>query len=370
MNYPLARRERLGRLLHEEGVDGLLISNPVNVSYLTNFSGDSSYLVLGRAQTILVSDGRFPDQIAEECPGLAMHIRPMSQNTHQAIADVLQKLGLRSVGFESAHLSVADLESFRQLAPTVDWKQGKDRVEKLRVIKDESELAEIKAAIRMAEKAFAMFKALLQPKDTEKELTDAMESYVRRAGARCSSFPSIIGVDERAALPHAPPTDRAVGAARLLLVDWGASGRFYKSDLTRVLVARNYSSVPRDDGKVAKVYMAVLHAQKAAIAAIRPGVKASAVDAAARSVIDAAGFGPYFNHGLGHGLGLQVHEGPGLRAISTDVLQPGMVTTVEPGIYLPDWGGVRIEDDVLVTPDGCEVLSHVPKELEESVLDF
>jgi Xaa-Pro aminopeptidase len=167
-----------------------------------------------------------------------------------------------------------------------------------------------------------------------------------------------------------------VGDARLLLVDWGASGRFYKSDLTRVLVARNYSAFSRSarreraDGKLERVYNTVLRAQRAAIAAVRPGAKASDVDAAARSVIDAADFGSYFNHGLGHGIGLQVHEGPNLRTISTDVLEPGMVTTIEPGIYLPGWGGVRLEDDVLVTAEGNEVMTAVDKDWQSLVLDF
>jgi len=376
MNYPLLRRKQLARLLKDEGVDAFLISNPVNVTYLTGFSGDSSYLVLGKRQTVLVSDGRFVEQIAEECPGLAAHIRTMKQSTPQAVSDVLKKLGLHSVGFESAHLSVAELESFRELAPGLDWKGGRNRVEKLRVLKDPSELEQIRAAIRIAEKAFAMFKALLRPEDTEKSLTDAMESYIRRAGGKCSAFPAIVAVDERAALPHAPPTDRPVGAARLLLVDWGASGSFYKSDLTRVLIARNYSTFSRSarrqpaDGKLERVYQTVLRAQEAAIAAVRPGVKASDVDGAARGVIDGAGLGNYFNHGLGHGIGLQVHEGPNVRAISTDVLEAGMVTTIEPGIYLPGWGGVRLEDDVLVTPDGCEVLTAVNKDWASSVLEF
>ena len=178
-----------------------------------------------------------------------------------------------------------------------------------------------------------------------------------------------LAAGERAALAHAPPTERRVGDARLLLVDWGASGRFYKSDLTRVLAGPNIFASSRTgrpekgDARLAKVYAAVLQAREAALRVIRPGVAASAVDAAARSAIEAAGFGSYFTHGLGHGLGLQVHESPAIRPDSTDVLQAGMVFTVEPGIYITGWGGVRIEDDVLVTEEGCEVLSHLPIDL-------
>lgn len=356
MDYPARRRQRLARTLKEENLDALMISNPVSVTYLTGFSGDSSYLILERRQTILVSDARFTVQIAEECPKLDTHIRPPSQNIHQAVAEVIDKLAIRTVGFESSHLTVGDLETLADLLPAVSWAGDCNRVETLRAVKDPSEVAQIREAIAIAERAYRMFLAMLRPEDTEKELADNLEHYVRRAGGRCASFPSIVAVGERAALPHAPPTAKTVGEAGLLLVDWGASGRFYKSDLTRVLATRKISP------KLTKVYEMVSRAQAQAIRAIRPGVKGHDVDAEARNVIADAGFGPFFGHGLGHGLGLEVHEAPAVRQNSQTVLEAGMVVTIEPGIYLPGWGGVRIEDDVLVTPDGGEVLTSVAKD--------
>jgi Xaa-Pro aminopeptidase len=373
MNYPALRRKRLGRCLKNESLDALLVSNPVNVSYLTGFSGDSSYLILARKHTVLVSDGRFTEQIAEECPDLETTIRPPDQTLSQATAAVLEKLGGSAVGFESSHLSVAELEGLKELTPTIDWKAGPKRVEQLRAIKDPSEVEEIKEAIRIAERAFAMFRAMLRPDDREKDLADALEMFIRRAGGLASSFPSIVAVGDRSALPHAPPTDRAVGDSPLLLVDWGASGRFYKSDLTRVLLTHSYSIFARsrrNDGKLEKVYATVRQAQERAIRAVRPGVKCQEVDAVARGTIAEAGFGKFFVHGLGHGLGLQVHEAPAVRSNSADVLQAGNVVTIEPGIYLPGWGGIRIEDDVLVTEDGTEVLTNVPKDLEASIVEF
>jgi Xaa-Pro aminopeptidase len=373
------RRRRLIGTLQAEQVDAFLISNPINVTYLTGFGGDTSCLVLSGRHELLVSDGRFTEQIAEECPGLATYIRPSGQPLPAAVAEVLSKLGFRSVGFESAHLSVADFETYRDLAKTIDWKPGRDGVEKLRAIKDEVEVAAIREAIGIAEKAFGMFKAMLKPDDCEKDLSDAMETYIRRAGGRCSSFPSIVAGGPRAALAHAPPTARKVSDGGMLLVDWGASGRFYKSDLTRVLIPRNHSAFSGEaaragaanvDAKLAQVYTVVLNAQEQALRTIRAGVKAQDVDAAARSAIAEAGFGSFFIHGLGHGIGLQVHEAPALRAKSSDVLAAGMVVTVEPGIYLPGWGGIRIEDDVLVTEDGCEVLTTVPKDLQSAVMEF
>lgn len=318
-----------------------------------------------------MSDPRFTQQIAEECPGLEAHIRPPAQNLYQAAAEVLGKLGSRSVGFESSHLTVAEMEMLTELTRQVSWKGGRDRVEQLRMVKDASEVAQIREAITIAERAFAAFQALLRREDREKDLVDAMEHYIRCCGGCCSSFPTIVAVDERTALPHAPPTDRLVGDADLVLVDWGASGRLYKSDLTRVLLPRKNlpsfgSPLPGDaerQAKLQEIYGVVLQAQEAAKQAIRPGVKGHEVDAAARSVIAEAGYGEFFGHGLGHGLGLQVHEAPALRPNSEFVLQAGMVVTVEPGIYLPAWGGIRIEDDVLVTPEGCEVMTKVPRDL-------
>jgi Xaa-Pro aminopeptidase len=173
-----------------------------------------------------------------------------------------------------------------------------------------------------------------------------------------------VAVGVRAALPHARPTTTArIGDDDFFLIDWGASGQPYKSDLTRVVVT----------GKVTPtfemIYGTVLTAQERAISAIRPGAKAHDIDAEARSVIEGAGFGSFFDHGLGHGLGMDIHEAPRLRKVSPDTLEPGMVVTVEPGIYLPEWGGIRIEDDVLVTHDGCEVLSHIPKSLDSVRID-
>ena len=203
-----------------------------------------------------------------------------------------------------------------------------------------------------------MFVAALRPGDSEKELTDAMESYLRRAGASHSSFPTIVAVGDHSALPHAPTTNRRVEESRFLLLDWGASGRFYKSDITRMLVTAG----EKVESRLEKLYTVVLTAQRRAIEAVRPGVKAGDIDTVVRSYLSDEGFNEYFNHGLGHGIGMQVHEGPNIRAKSEDVIEAGMVFTLEPGVYLPGFAGVRIEDDVLVTPDGCEVLTNLPKE--------
>jgi Xaa-Pro aminopeptidase len=368
MDYPAQRRERLARVLADEGIDVLMVSSPVNVTYLTGFSGDSTVLLLGRDRILLVSDSRYTGQLADECSGLPTHIRPPSQKLPEAVAEVVNRLGVRSIGFESGAVTVAEFEFLRELTPSLDWKGGEERVERLRMVKDSSELAQIRTAIDVAERAFTVFRSLLRPEDTEKDLCDAIEHYARRAGGACTAFPPIVAVGERAALPHAPPTNRTVASGELLLVDWGVSAPLYKSDLTRVLDTRKtstFSGTTRTaTAKLEEIYAVVLRAQEAALRAVRPGASTRTIDAAARAAIAEAGYGECFGHGLGHGFGLQIHEAPWLRPNADMPIEPGMVFTLEPGVYLPGWGGVRIEDDVLVTPDGAERLTHLPRDLE------
>ena len=373
MSVFVKRRERLWQIATAEGLDLLFITNPINVTYLTGFSGDSSYVILTRDKSLIISDMRYDAQIKEECPGLDAFIRGPALPLSEATIGQLTKFGPRNIGYESGHLTVADFQTFADGAKTANWKPGSDRVEKLRQIKDDVEIAQIREAIKIAEKAFAMFRALLRPDDTEKELADALESYVRRAGGKETAFPPIVAVGPRAALPHAPPSLAKVMDHPVLLVDWGAQGAFYKSDLTRVLWTYNNGAFPegrKPSDKLRTVHAIVAEAQGRAIAAMKPGASSKAIDTIARGYIADQGFGDYFTHGLGHGFGLQIHESPFFRP-SVDVkLEVGMVVTCEPGIYLPGEFGVRIEDDVLITPTGPELLTHCPRELEECIVEF
>jgi Xaa-Pro aminopeptidase len=359
MNRFFSRREKLRVKLTSDDIDALLVSAPSNVSYLTGFSGDSSVLILGRDRDLLVSDGRFTTQLEQECPGLEAHIRAPGQEMNPVLAQIMQALGLHRIALEATSWTIAEYEAIRAAAPTLSFQGVAGRVEALRQIKDDDEIAAIRESVRFAERAFTMLRAGLRLGESEKDVADTLEAYLRRCGATGASFPPIVAVGVRSALPHARPTPTTkIGADDFVLIDWGATGHPYKSDLTRILVTGMVTST------FETVYRTVLTAQERGIAAIRPGVKAHDVDAEARSVIENAGFGQFFDHGLGHGIGMDIHEAPRLRKASNVTLEPGMVITVEPGVYLPDWGGIRIEDDVLVTPNGCEVLSHVPKSLD------
>lgn len=361
MDYSAVRREKLAFLIAEAGLDALIVSSSTNVTYLTGFTGDSSWLIASPSCSILVSDGRFTQQIAEECPNLETHIRDTQKTIQQTVGEILARLGFRNVGIEAEHMTIAGFETLRGMAAAVNWTAKSRMVESLRMIKDESEQQAIREAVRIAEMAWVEFRSKMRVEQTEKELSDAMENMVRQHGAVSTTFPTIVAVGDRSALPHAPPSERRVRDGDFLLLDWGACGHLYRSDLTRMIVTR--AATGTVEKRFEKLYTVVLQAQLKAIEAVRPGTRAAEVDVAVRSHLEAEGLNQYFNHGLGHGIGLQTHEGPNVRLSSQDVLQPGMVFTIEPGIYLPGWGGIRIEDDVLVTPDGCEVLSSVPKDL-------
>jgi Xaa-Pro aminopeptidase len=359
MDRTNSRRERLARNFKADQIDALLISSATNVRYLTGFTGEDASLLLLKKRVILISDGRFTTQIAQECPALEVHVRAVGQPMMEAIAQVVGGLRINALGFESSTLTVAEHLALRDKLPTTELRGLSGRVEALRAVKDREEVVAIREAIDYAERAFNLVRAGLRGRETEKEVADAIEAGLRRFGATAASFPPIVAVGVRAALPHARPTaESRLGDSDFVLIDWGATGRPYKSDLTRVLVTGKVTS------KFEKIYRTVLAAQERGLAAIRPGAVARDVDAEARSVIEEAGFGRFFGHGLGHGLGMDIHEAPRLGRGVEAVLEPGMVVTVEPGIYLPDWGGIRIEDDVLVTPDGCEILTRLPKALE------
>lgn len=375
MNYLLQRRQILVQNLKKTAAEAFLVTNPVNVTYLTNFTGDSSFYFGSAKQSVVISDTRFEEQIKEECAGLDAHIRNHNKTTYEAAAEVLNKSGVKSVAVEEDRLTLGELEQLKALAPKVTFVPVAGAVEKQRAVKDPAEIDRIRDAVRVAERAYRMFIATVRESDSEKEMVDTLESYIRRAGAKGSSFPPIVAVGERGALPHAPPTAKPLGDGTKILIDWGAD-MLYKSDITRTLKSPFGTSPTRRNKfervgiKFDEVYDIVLQAQNAALAAIRPGVKAKDVDAAARKVFASAKLkdapdlklADHFTHGLGHGIGLEVHEAPRVRANSEDVLEAGMVVTIEPGVYIPGWGGVRIEDDVLVTPGGPSLLTNLSRE--------
>jgi Xaa-Pro aminopeptidase len=357
-----ARRKRLRELIRQAEVEALLVTNFKNVTYLTGFTGDDSYLLVTQSDELLITDPRYTTQLEEECPGLPLEIRVPGVQMPEAVNKVIEAAKLARLGLEGSSATLSLERSIAKALPNVQLEATENLVEQLRIVKDKHEIEATRVACAQARRAFDVVRASLTPQMTEFEVATELEYQARRFGAKALSFSPIIAVGPRAALPHATPSERRLGESDFVLVDWGANSGLYMSDLTRIIVTGKISP------KLRKIYGVVLKAQLAAIDAIRPGRTCEQVDRVARKIISRAGFGRAFGHGLGHGTGLEIHEAPRLAVGQKTKLRPGMIVTVEPGIYLPGWGGVRIEDDVLVTRTGHEVLTDVPKQLDECVL--
>lgn len=372
-------------MLREHRLDALLLTHPADLAYATDFTGEDSIGIVTARSMVLVTDSRFDEQAHRECPWLRKVLRDGKMT--DALARTLGRLNARRIGFEAAFTSFATVHGLQkamsQGATSRRRRSGRGGAARagsaargeirlvplenvlagLRKVKDEGELAILRRAVATAEGAFLAVRRRLQPGLTENEVAARLTWEMRRRGASDASFPVIVAAGANSALPHYRPRQTPLRRSGVLLVDWGARVDGYCSDLTRTLF------MGRPAGELRKVYEIVLEAQLAAIEQIRPGVSTCDVDRTARDVIERAGYGPRFGHSLGHGIGRDIHEAPGLRKNPPgEPLMPGMVVTVEPGVYLPGLGGVRIEDDVLVTPTGCEVLSTLSKRLEDNIV--
>lgn len=344
-------------------VDALVISNPRDVGYLIGLPGDDSYFIMTSRKAVLLTDSRYEELLAPVTQWAQMALRrgPMAGK----LAEVVDGLKCKSVGLQADHLTVS---ARKAIAKSVGARRCADTtgiMADIRKIKDDSEIRALRKAVSIAQEAVSATLADLRVGQSELDLSARLKYEMEIRGATGPAFGPIVAACANGSKPHYYPSARAkVRAGKPLLIDWGAIYRDYRSDLTRTW------SVGTMSRKIREIYQIVLEAQLAAIDAIKPGAKCLAVDAAARSVIAKAGYGETFGHGLGHGIGLDVHEMPSLgpRSGANDTLEAGMVVTVEPGIYLPGVGGVRIEDDVLVTRTGHRVLSSMKKDLESAVL--
>ncbi len=359
-----SRRARLLDKLHLERGESFLVTNVFNVYYLTGFTGSSGWLLVTADKPFMISDSRYRTQLSEECSDLECVIRDSASTALESLASTVGSAKIQTIRIEADSMTKATYDGIDAELVGVELVSTSAIVEELRSFKDESEIALIRRSIDVNQQAFLAVRAQLRPEQTERSVAFQLEHEMRERGATGVSFDPIVGVGPRAALPHGHPSLQTIGADPILLIDWGARVDRYISDLTRILVT---GKIPP---KLREIYDIVLEAQLAAIAAIHPGAEIKAVDAAARKVIEGAGFKEFFGHATGHGIGLQVHENPNISPIRDGVLAASMVVTVEPGIYLPDFGGVRIEDDILVTESGREVLSTLTKDLDECVVEF
>jgi Xaa-Pro dipeptidase len=351
------RRNALAERCAELGVDALLISTLANVRYLTGFTGSSAMAMVGPAGSVFFTDGRYDEQSRHEVPDLP-RVASM-ENPAGAILDHASGLGIRRLGFERHTVTVAQLGRWEDRLEGIQLTGVGEEVERLRWVKDAEELALLRSAQDASDRAFEDILEVLVVGITERQTAAQLELAMARHGADATSFDVIVAFGEHAAEPHHHPCHRALAEGDVIKMDFGALVAGYHTDMTRTV------AFGEPVAELRKVHDVVAAAQQAGIDALRPGVLAGDVDRAARSVIEDAGYGDRFTHGLGHGVGLDIHEGPSLRRDGDDVVPAGAVVTVEPGVYLPGLGGVRIEDAVAVSEDGPEPLGVSTRELIE-----
>lgn len=337
-----------------------MVTQPENRRYLSGFTGSAGALLISPQEARIFVDFRYIEQTKMQAPQFQLIREDRTQALHKEFANTLatslQELGLRRLGFESEHLPVHQYKAWQENLAGVDLVPTTNLVEELRAVKEPGELELIRKAVALADEAYQHLRDLVRPGLSEREASWAAESYMRTHGAEGVAFEFLIQTGPHGALPHWTAGDELIQNGAPLIIDMGARLEGYHSDLTRTLF------LGKSDSQFQKIYDIVRKAQEAALQGIHPGIKGGEADALARKVIDEAGYGEYFGHGLGHGVGLAIHEKPWVRRESQDVLRPGMAITVEPGIYIPGWGGVRIEDLVLVVDDGVEVLTQASKD--------
>ncbi len=355
------RLDRVRQLNAELGVEAILISHPANRHYLSGFPDEDHapdetsgvLLISDREAKLLVSPTNLPWAIASSSPGI--DVVGWQRPWQASLGKHLQEQGYTRVAFEDRALIVADHTSIKDAATGVELVPAGVAVHRLREVKDHEEIAKIRRAAEITDRALQQVLSLLKPGTTEKELVWMLESAMRDLGADGPAFSTGVGAGPHGARPHHSATDRRIEEGEPVVIDMGAKVDGYCADLTRTVVLGEPTPLFRER------YNLVLTAQRAALDAIRPGVSGKEADAAARDVIAAAGAGEAFFHGLGHGVGLLIHEAPSLGQASEDTLQPGQIVTVEPGVYFDGWGGIRIEDLAVVTESGIEILSNSPK---------
>jgi Xaa-Pro aminopeptidase len=356
------RPERLAALiasLTASHLDGLLVTSLANIRYLTGFSGTSALLFVTARDVFLVTDFRYQTQARSEVGDLA-RITVEPQSLWTGLWQLLSQTAyVELAGFEAAHLVYRDFQRLVEAGAPPRWRPTTDLVEPLRERKDADEVERIRTAAAMATSALERTLPQIRVGMTELEVAGVLEKSIRDAGSEAFPFPSIVASGPRSALPHARSSAKAVASGEFLLIDFGAASGGYCADVTRTVVIGKASDEQR------AVYEVVRRANETAAAEVRAGLRGREADALARDYIERCGYGEEFGHGLGHGLGLEVHEAPRLARTADGVLSAGAVVTIEPGIYRPGWGGVRIEDDVHLSSDGPELLTQFTHELLE-----
>jgi len=346
------RLNKVRRVLKEQQLDAYLVTKPENRMYLSGFSGSSGMLYITATQALLLTDFRYVEQAGDQAP--LFEVVQYATPAIDTLNRVIMSSSAKRVGFEGNHLTVQQFNDFSQHTHEVEWIPL--NIDKLRCVKNEDEVALLRKAAAIADAAFLHILSFIKPGVCERDIGIELDVYMRRMGATKNAFDFIVASGVRSALPHGLASSKVIQTGEMVTLDFGCVFQHYHSDITRTVAV---GEVPPT---LQHIYRIVAQAQQVVLESIRPGLKCAAVDKIARDIITAHGYGQYFGHGLGHGVGLAIHEEPRLSPSDDTFLEPGMIVTVEPGIYIPNVGGVRIEDMILITADGCETLAHSSKD--------
>lgn len=348
--------EKLRARMQEMSVSAALVTNIANIHWLTGFSGSSGFAIVTEDGGVFITDSRYSEQAPEQVKGLPVRIYQSPKTSAEVIAESAKELGVKKLSFESEHVTFATHDAWKEKSDGIEFEPVKNLVDELRLIKSPEEIHRVREACGIADACFEHVTRMMQEGVREYDIALDIEFFIRRQGAKVA-FPVIVVSGERSARPHGEPSEKKLEKGDFVTLDFGACVQGYNSDITRTVVIGAASDRHKE------VYAAVLEAQTAAIDAIKPGANAKDVDALSREILKKYDLDKYFGHGLGHGLGSAVHDVGSLNPSSKNVLAPGQIWTVEPGVYIEKFGGVRIEDDVVVTKEGCDVLTTAPKEL-------
>jgi Xaa-Pro aminopeptidase len=356
VDHQLRRAGLVGRCADLD-LEALVVTRLPNVRYLSGFTGSNGQVLVSEAESVFFTDGRYTEQSRHEVTDLERVT--YSEGFGRSLADQCARLGINRLGFEAHDVTVAMLRKLSEKLPDVELVPVEDQVEHLRWVKDDEELSALQRAQEATDAAFEAVLEYLAVGMTEQQVALELDHMMRRAGADGLSFDSIVAFGENAAEPHHEPTHRVLEESDVIKIDFGALFAGYHADMTRTVA---FGAPPAE---LKKIHDIVRESQQAGIDAVKAGVTGGSIDAVSRNVIQDAGYGEHFTHSLGHGVGLEIHEGPSLVKDGDEMLPVGAVVTVEPGIYIPGLGGVRIEDSVEVTQDGCRVLGTSTRELIE-----
>ncbi|MGJ9383277.1 M24 family metallopeptidase [Salipaludibacillus sp. CF4.18] len=351
----MKKLDQLRNQFSEKNIDGLIIASDTNRRYLTGFTGTAGVAVISENKATFITDFRYVEQAESQINGfnIVQHTTPI----HEEVANQVKEMGITRLGFEKDQLTYSEYDTYKKVLGSAEFIPVSGMVEQMRLIKDSKELSIIQEAVDIADAAFSHIQAYLRAGVKEIDISTELEFFMRKHGAVSSSFDIIVASGQRSALPHGVASSKVIEKGELVTLDFGAYYKGYCSDITRTV------AIGEPNEELRKIYQTVLEAQIRGVNGIKPGMTGKEADALTRDYITEQGYGQYFGHSTGHGMGMEVHEGPGLSYKSDKILEPGMVVTVEPGIYVAGIGGTRIEDDIVITESGNDILSKSTKEL-------